>query len=99
MKPKQRYEWIEKELREQRKLQGDHAEGCNVLDRYFVDGYLEATKAPFAAMPYGADKCPQLGRDLSRMYKEGILKRARCGIEGMSGMGFPKWVWIYKLRN
>ena len=30
----------------------------DVLNRYFVNAYVDATGAPADAMPYGADKCP-----------------------------------------
>ena len=99
MKPKQRYEWIEQYLLKQLQLHGKYAEGCNIVDRYFVDQYIEAVQCSFYPMYYGADKCPQLGRDLARMHKVGRLKRSRCGIEGMAGMGFPRWVYIYKLPS
>jgi hypothetical protein len=69
----------------------------NVLHAAFVDAYVEKAKAPFASMHYGAHKCPALGRDLSRMHKEGLLIRKRVGLLAMAGMGFPNWVWCYEL--
>jgi hypothetical protein len=69
----------------------------DVLNAHFVADYIEATEAKFYAMPYGAHKCPQLGRDLTRMHKEGALTRSTTGIQGMAGQGFPRWVYTYKL--
>ena len=71
----------------------------DVLNAAFVDCYLEATSSKFYPMPYGAHKCPQLGRDLSRMEREGTLSRKRTGISGMRGQGFPAWVWCYELGH
>jgi len=71
----------------------------DVLDRWFVERYTQATNAPFLAMPYGADKCPMLGKDLGHMYELGFLSRSATGIQGMGGMGFPAWVWTYKLTQ
>jgi len=71
----------------------------DVLNRYAVDEYVEATGADFDVMPYGANKCPLMGRDLSAMARSParLLERHRTGIEGMAGMGFPRWVWSYRL--
>lgn len=74
-------------------------ERVDVLNRDFVDHYVEKTGASFYAMPYGAAKCPSLGSTLSRMEREGALIRHRTGLEGMGGMGFPKWVWTYRLTR
>ncbi len=68
---------------------------CNVLDSEFVDAYVEFSGAPVWGMIYGANKCRQLGRDLARMQKECYLKRSTTGLEGMAGMGFPRWVYSY----
>ena len=46
---------------------------------------------------YGADKCLQLGRDLSFLARRGVLVRHRASVTGVAGMGFPKWVWSYRL--
>lgn len=90
MKPADRYEWILQWMDKNEQRQVD------VLDRYFVDAYIGATEAAFTAVSFGADKCPQLGRDLSKMKKRGFLKRHAIGVGGMCGMGFPKWVWSYE---
>lgn len=72
---------------------------ADILDRYFVDGYVAASNAKVRVMPYGADKCTSLSNDLLRMFREGSLSRNTTGIEGMAGMGFPTWVYVYKLAN
>ena len=95
MKPQDRYDWIENDLRTDAKARG----GTDVLDSDFVDRYIEATGAAFRVTNFGAFKCPQLGRDLAAMTEQGILKRNRIGIEGMAGMGFPRWVWSYRLTR
>ncbi|WOI47704.1 hypothetical protein [Acidovorax sp. BLS4] len=90
----ERYSWIEQWLAQQ--LLGY---SVDVLNREFVDAYAEATGAPVQVMPYGADKCRQLGRDLSWMAAQGRLLRCRTGLCGMAGMGFPRWVWTYRLAG
>ncbi|WP_323016431.1 hypothetical protein [Castellaniella sp.] len=92
MKPSERYAWIEEYLHG--KLVG---ESVDVLDKHFFDAYIEATGAKCSIMIYGADKCQQLGRDLSGMHKMGRLTRHATGLEGMAGMGFPRWVYVYRL--
>jgi hypothetical protein len=90
----QRRKFILAYLRERRN--GDFA--LDVLNQKFSDAYITATGAKFAAMPYGAHKCPQLGRDLARIEKEGSFTRRRVGIREL-GRGFPKWVWVYSLSE
>lgn len=68
-----------------------------MLDRHFVDAYVEATGARADLVPYGADKCRQLGRDLSAMAAQGRLRRGRVSIAGLAGQGFPTCVWSYRL--
>jgi len=92
MKKQERFDFIETFL----KNDGVHAT-VDVLHRDFVDRYIDATNAKFYAMPYGAHKCPQLGRDLSEMYAAGRLRRWTLGLDGMSGYGFPRWVYVYRL--
>jgi hypothetical protein len=94
MKPADRHQWITQYLRD-RSL--SMAYSVNVCDRYFVDDYIEHTNAKCAVQVYGAPKCPQLGLDLSAMHKAGQLTRVRTGLGDMHSMGFPSWVWDYKL--
>lgn len=92
MKPDARERWLLSRIAEE---PGGLVDVCN---RDFVDDYIEATGASFRAVNYGAHKCPQLGRDLSRMASRRDLRRRRFGIEGMTGLGFPRWVWSYSVR-
>ena len=94
MKPIDRQDWIAKYMKGRRR-----DERFDICDAEFVDAYIEATEAPFGATNYGANKCPQLGRDLSAMFNDGVLKRERMGIDGMAGMGFPRWVYLYRLAH
>jgi hypothetical protein len=96
MKTEQRYNWIENYLL-WLSIRHRTVTYVDVLDAEFVDAFAEATGAKVVVMPYGADKCGQLGRDLSAMFKAGRLGRWACGIWGGSGEGFPKWVYSYHL--
>lgn len=93
VKPSDRHDWIESYLAAQ-----PTSRGVDVLDQAFVNAYIEATSARHTVQPYGAPTCPQLGRDLATMANDLILTRARAGVEGMRGMGFPSWVWRYELH-
>lgn len=71
-----------------------------VLDTDFVVAYIEYTRAKFQLMPFGAPKCPQLGRDLSRMAVLCQLERYATGIGGgLCFQGFPRWIYTYALRQ
>lgn len=63
----------------------------------FVDQYIDHTNAPFSPCMFGADRCRMLGYDLSQLYKAGKLSRWAAGLQGMGGMGFPRWVYSYSL--
>lgn len=84
-------------------LRAEKARGAlaavDVLNQPFSDAYLLVTKALCVPQAFGAHKCPQLGRDLSRMKTEGSLVRRRVGIRGFAGQGFPKWAWVYELAE
>lgn len=94
MTPQDRYNWILKYYEE-----FSNNGWLDILNRDFVDNYVVSTNAKYSVMIYGANKCPQLGLDLANMVKLGMIKRNRLGIDGMSGMGFPKWVWAYHNRK
>jgi hypothetical protein len=95
MKPEQRRDWIEAFMRGNNQARG----GVDICDAAFVDAYTEATNAPYSVTMYGANKCRMLGRDLSIMAGAGVLRRSRIGLDGMAGMGFPRWVWSYRLTH
>jgi len=87
----QRHDWLLIEICEE-----GYGWSVDVVNRDFVRAYCDATNAPHDVMPYGADKCAMLGRDMSEMHTKGLLTRGRTGIEGMGGMGFPRWVFSYR---
>lgn len=92
MRPAQRRQMILDYLRENE----GHLPTVDVLDTDFVDSYTEATGAPHDVMPYGANRCKMLGRDLSEMYKAGLLDREATGIFA-GEWGMPRWVYVYSL--
>lgn len=92
---KQRADWLLKYLKDRESSHGQ-SERVDILNRYFVEDYVDATKAPHHPMTMGADRCPMLAADLRRLFHAGLLQRQRSGIEGM-GYGWPKWVWTYHL--
>lgn len=97
MKPEERYNWIERYFLE---FDLGTTRTCfDVLNRDFVDAYIEATGSRYSGTMYGAAKCKPLGGDLAYMVKAGRLRRTRTGIEGMGGMGFPTWVWSYYIPD
>lgn len=90
----QRQEW----LLDHFKNKGQSYSG-NVLDSDLVDAYADANEVPVRMQFVGADKCPQLGRDLSSLFTNGYLSRFSVGLgDGLSSMGFPKWIWEYKVK-
>lgn len=71
----------------------------NILDADFVDSFHIKTGAKLIGMPFGAHKCPKLGKTLSNMYAKNMLDRSAIGLPGDSGMGFPKWVYSYRFNR
>jgi hypothetical protein len=73
--------------------------GVDILNYDFVLDYIEGVDLPknkWLFQPYGAHKVFELGAILSEMYKDGVLRRQRTGIQcGYAGM--PKWVYVYNL--
>lgn len=65
----------------------------------FVDDYIRYTDAPWKCMILGANRCDQLAADLRKLWLRGDLGRYAAGCSGMTGMGFPKWIWSYYLTN
>lgn len=66
----------------------------DILNRHFVDAYIVEFNPKYAVMPYGANKCSELGKLLSEMYHEGLLTRSTIGLANMY-VGYPKWVYVY----
>lgn len=88
MRRKDRVDWIVDYVRDNGPV--------DVLNRAFVREYLAVTGVSYEVQPYGADKCPQLGADLSFLYRDGRLQRSVVGLHKMES-GFPKWIWVYEL--
>jgi hypothetical protein len=88
MGPMSRYQWIQSYIQRQHFV--------SIVDQDFVDAYERKTGATVEYMLWGANRCPQLGRDLATMAKTGTLVRFREGLKGACD-GYPKWVWMYAL--
>jgi hypothetical protein len=89
-----RFNWIEEWLRT-----NQSGPEVDVLDLDFVVAYIDAHNARFGPMPVGAPKCPQLGRDLGWMCRLDRLSRVATGLApGDASMGFPRWVYTYRLK-
>ena len=71
----------------------------DTLNRQLVVQYAYITGAKVDERIIGADKCRLLASDLRDLWKLGRCTRYTSGIEGLSGQGFPKWVWSYRLKE
>ena len=92
MRPAEREQWILSWMKQRPQKYID------VLYAEFVAEYVEATGCKSVVQFFGAEKCPQLGRDLGRMFSRELLQRTAVGLPtGYVSMGFPKWVWSYRL--
>lgn len=96
MKPKNRYEWLIQYMKERGVYDG---ETFDVMNKSFVEDYVQATGAKSVLTLVGSDKCRQLGKDLAVMHKNGNLFRRTEGTEGTSGYGFPKWFYQYWIHR
>lgn len=93
LRPAQRQQFILDYLRERAAF---YSATVDVLDSEFVDAYTATTSAPHDVMPYGANRCKMLGRDLSALHKAGLLDREVNGIFA-GEWGMPRWVYTYSL--
>lgn len=92
--PEQRGRWILNWIKKKNEY------GVDVLYKKFVEDYVDATEAQHKIQFFGAPKCPQLGKDLAALYYLGYLSRYATGLSpGDSAMGFPKWVYVYKITE
>ncbi len=92
MRPAEREQWILNWMRQR------PSESVDVLNAEFVSEFIDATGCKSTVPLFGAEKCPQLGRDLGRLHSKGLLRRMPVGLQpGDASMGFPKWVWSYRL--
>jgi len=73
--------------------------GVDILNADFVDAYIEKFNSKHEVTMWGANKCRDLVRVLKIGYDRGIFDRWTCGIQGMWGLGFPKWVYAYKIKE
>lgn len=83
-----RWQWLLNEARER--------VAVDVLDADFVDAYIQRFKPQYRPTWWGANKCPQIGRDLASMAQAGLLSRSRVGLGSNWQPGFPRWVFSYK---
>lgn len=89
--PVARYRWLLAEIKEMR-----HAD---VMNSDFVDRYVAAFGMAHKVCCWGANVCPQLGKDLAQMAKCSALKRWRVGLGSNWQPGFPRWVWGYEVGH
>jgi len=71
----------------------------DILNRDFVEEYINKFHPVYKPTMYGADKCRDLSRVLKIGYDRGIFDRKTCGVQGMWGLGFPKWVYSYNIKK
>jgi hypothetical protein len=97
MKPIDRWKWIAERMNGNNGV--SHFKYVDILNKHFVDDYVEATGAKDIVTWFGANKCPTLAKDLRDMYNARLLTRWRNGIRSVGCDGFPKWVWSYELAK
>jgi hypothetical protein len=68
----------------------------DITNTPFVDAYINKFKSKHKVMLYGANKCPEIGRILSLMYKQGLVQRTIVSLS--LGYSFPNWVYLYSLK-
>lgn len=68
----------------------------DILNSKFVDDYVNQFNAKVEILPFGPNRCLELGKLLSWGYKNGYLNRARISIS-CKGVGFPNWIYVYSL--
>ena len=69
----------------------------DILNSKFVDDYInEFNPSKVEILPFGANRCPELGKLLSWGYKNGYLNRGRVSIS-CKEVGFPNWIYVYSL--
>lgn len=70
----------------------------DVVSEEFVLAYIDACEPNIVKGIYMVPNVPELGRYLSEMHKEGILRRYIHGCT-YTHDGFPKWVYVYKIKE
>lgn len=72
----------------------------DVLNRQFVEDYIEFSGATCRLMWWGAPKCALLSADLARLAREKVLTRQPYGLPTPNWQpGFPKWVYSYSVSH
>lgn len=70
----------------------------DILNSKFVDDYVNHFNPTVEILPFGANRCPDLGRVLSWGYKNGYLNRGRISLF-CKEVGFPNWVYVYNVNQ
>jgi len=72
----------------------------DMLNTDFVVSYAEAFGAALKWQTLGAPKCRELSAALGNLHWWRWIDRFTSGIgDGYSGMGFPKWIYSYKMNE
>lgn len=88
-------EWIINYIQEH-----EHMKVVDILDEKFVNAFIKKIKAKYEVRMIGANKCRELSKLLSNMYKKGLLVRCAIGLKGGAWQdGFPKWVYCYEINE
>lgn len=71
----------------------------DVFMEEFVNSYVKECKPnKIEDTLWGANRVPELGRYLSELYKQGILKRFSATLNFQCD-GFPKWCYGYYIKE
>lgn len=84
-------EWVIAQLKEHKYV--------DVLNAAFVESFIRAFDPDWTPTMWGAHKCPALGRLLANMARDGVLKRFASGLGPNWQPGFPRWVYVYSLKD
>lgn len=69
----------------------------DIFGEEFVDAYInQFNPQTIYKYAYGVPAVPELGRILSKMFKEGLLQRFTVGCKIWRD-GYPKWFYTYLL--
>jgi hypothetical protein len=69
-------------------------EVINVLNKKFVEDFINEFSVKHDLMFFGASKCKELSKTLAFGFKIGLLSRKPVSLTAWSS-GFPKWVYDY----
>jgi hypothetical protein len=72
---------------------------ADVLIIEFVDQYIKKFNLKYTKTNWGANKCPQLSKDLKLLYDCGIIDRTPISLLCNWEPGLPKWVYVYYKRE